>query len=258
MHLEALQRSRALHIVLSEINVFCPTSSIYTENNAAVVIVEFCSFDWFVTFGQYAIENAFSMTGFWGCMLPMGRLRNFSFSSTWIVLLISCQSEARRGQLNSNLLPTYPAGNLAKMENEAGIDTKKSLHRWGISVCADICCKIKIILIALKNGEVKLRSQWWEKEGRQVPPLTNNLILCSCCTSPHHHHQPFRPFFYLLPPHFGKIQTLTKRILSSAKTRIYIIDLGNQGQQAPPGRPVGPQCVKCSLKINYYNKKINM
>ena len=45
MHLEALQRSRALHIVLSEINVFCPTSSIYTENNAAVVIVEFCSFD---------------------------------------------------------------------------------------------------------------------------------------------------------------------------------------------------------------------
>ena len=84
---------------------------------------------------------------------------NFNFSSTWIVLLISGQSEARRGQLNSNLLPTYPAGNLAKMENEAGIDTKKSLHRWGISVCADICCKIKIILIALKNGEVKLRSQ---------------------------------------------------------------------------------------------------
>ena len=64
MHLEALQRSRALNIVLSEINVFCPTSSIYTENNAAVVNVEFCSFDWFVTFGQYEIENAFSMTGF--------------------------------------------------------------------------------------------------------------------------------------------------------------------------------------------------
>ena len=148
MHLEALQRSRALHIVLSEINVFCPTSSIYTENNAAVVIVEFCSFDWFVTFGQYEIENAFSMTGFWGCMLPMGRLRNFNFSSTWIVLLISGQSGARRGQLNSNLLPTYPAGNLAKMENEAGIDTKKSLHRWGISVCADICCKIKIIFVS--------------------------------------------------------------------------------------------------------------
>ena len=203
MHLEALQRSRALHIVLSEINDFCSPSLIYTENNAAVVIVEFCSFDWFVRFGQYEIENAFSMTGFWGCMLPMGRLRNFNFSSTWIVLLISGQSGARRGQLNSNLLPTYPAGNLAKMENEAGIDTKKSLHRWGISVCADICCKIKIILIALKNGEVKLRSQWWEKEGRQVPPLTNNLILCSCCPSLLHH-QPFRPLSYLFPSHLGR------------------------------------------------------
>ena len=75
MHLEALQRSRALHIVLSEINDFCSPSLLYTENNAAVVIVGFCSFDWFVTFGQYEIENAFSMTGFWGCILLMGRLR---------------------------------------------------------------------------------------------------------------------------------------------------------------------------------------
>ena len=85
---------------------------------------------------------------------------NFNFSSTWIVLLISGQSEARRGQLNSNLLPTYPAGNLAKMENEAGIDTKKSLHRWGGGFqCAQIsAAKFQMSSSPNSaNGNVKIR-----------------------------------------------------------------------------------------------------
>ena len=118
------------------------------------------------------------------------------------------------------------AGNLAKMENEAGIDTKISLHRWEISVCADICCKIKIILIALKNGEVKLRSQWWEKEGRQVPPTDKQphpLFLLPFSSSPPTLSSAF------LPLSISLIHTLTKRMLSSADKNIYIMDLGSLG-----------------------------
>lgn len=151
---------------------------------------------------------------------------NFNFSSTWIVLLISGQSEARRSQLNSNLLPTYPAGNLAKMENEAGIDTKKSLHRWGISVCADICCKIKIILIALKNGEVKLRSQWWEKEGRQVPPwqTTSSSVLVALLFPTTNPSVRFLTSFHLIweDPYVDK-----ENVIISRDKSMYIMDLGS-------------------------------
>ena len=153
---------------------------------------------------------------------------NFNFSSTWIVLLISGQSEARRGQLNSNLLPTYPAGNLAKMENEAGIDTKKSLHRWGISVCADICCKITIILIALKNGEVKLRSQWWEKEGRQVPPApwqtTSSSVLVALLFPTTNPSVRFLTSFHLIweDPYVDK-----ENVIISRDKSMYIMDLGS-------------------------------
>ena len=154
----------------------------------------------------------------------MGRLRNFNFSSTWIVLLISGQSGARRGQLNSNLLPTYPAGNLAKMENEAGIDTKKSLHRWGISVCADICCKIKIILIALKNGEVKTQSVMGKRGQAGSPPdkQPHPLFLLPFSSPP-----PTLPSAFLpLSISFGKIHTLTKRMLSSAETQYIYYGIG--------------------------------